>query len=88
VPYDGISQLFYTFWNYAVREKVPKIGGASVARAPYFRAFPIQLRNSRPFSNFSSHRRNLTHLLFVILPSVLMNSSLCSNSSWVKLSFN
>jgi hypothetical protein len=31
---------------YAVRENVPKIGGASGARAPYFRASPIQLYNS------------------------------------------
>jgi hypothetical protein len=32
--------------NYAVREKIPKVRGASRARTPYFRASLIQLHNS------------------------------------------
>jgi len=37
---------FFIIRTYAVREKLPEIGGVSAAHTPYFRASHIQVRNS------------------------------------------
>jgi len=43
----GLTFVAFMFnRTYAIREKIPKIRGACVARSPYFRASPIQLRKS------------------------------------------
>lgn len=57
--------------SFSTRQRLP-LGGNVIA----CRIMHSYLFIEEPFTNLSSHNKNLIHLLFVIIPKVVMNSSL------------